>query len=96
MTLGLPPKLLEKMETYRDRLRSIFIVSSVVLLPGDQVQEGFESEEIEGLVVKVEPSQDEKCERCWVHDPTTGDEGQPPTICRRCFDALKEMGYVST
>jgi isoleucyl-tRNA synthetase len=46
------------------------------------------------LKIHVEPSVDEKCERCWVHDPTTGDDHQHPTICRRCLSALEEMRFI--
>ncbi|MFP3928948.1 MAG: zinc finger domain-containing protein, partial [Desulfobacteraceae bacterium] len=31
-----------------------------------------------------------KCERCWIHDPTVGQNGQHPTICSRCAEALEE------
>jgi isoleucyl-tRNA synthetase len=95
VTLGLPDKLLDKLNSYKDQLRSLFIVSSVRMVPAKKVEGGLESEEISGLRVKVAPSDDSKCERCWVHDPTVGHDHQYTTICRRCLDALTEMGVTA-
>ncbi len=96
VTVGLPQALLDALAPYRNQLRSIFIVSSVELLPSEKVEGGYESEEIEGLKVKVAPSEDEKCDRCWVHDPTIGEQSDHPTICQRCFGALSEMGLAGS
>ena len=96
LILGLPPQLLEKLESYRDQLRSVFIVSSVSLESSEAVQGGIESEEVPGLKVLVEPSPDPKCERCWVHDPSVGNDAGHPTICRRCIKALEEMESESS
>jgi isoleucyl-tRNA synthetase len=92
--LGIPADLDVLLDPYKDQLRSLFIVSSVRILPAGDVQDGFEGEEIEGLIVKVVPSRDPKCERCWVHDPSVGQFKHHPTICERCFNALKETGYI--
>ncbi len=92
--LGLPDDLLEKINPYKDQLRTIFIVSSVDIVPAEKIETGFESEVIEGLMVQVTSSRDKKCERCWVHDPTVGDDSQHPTTCKRCISALTEMGSI--
>ncbi|MBN1103734.1 MAG: isoleucine--tRNA ligase [Deltaproteobacteria bacterium] len=92
VTLGLPGHLLEFFRRYEKDLQSIFIVSSVSLVPGDTLSEGTESEELPGVKVKVEPSSDPKCERCWVHHPSVGGHAEHPAICDRCFQALQEMG----
>lgn len=89
--LGLSPQLTEKLAPYVDQLRSIFIVSSVDLAEIDQVEGGFESETIPGLKVKVSPSFDPKCERCWIHDPSVGDDKNHPNTCKRCRDVLDEI-----
>ncbi|MBW1887424.1 MAG: isoleucine--tRNA ligase, partial [Deltaproteobacteria bacterium] len=94
--LGLPDNLLEKINPYKDQLRTIFIVSSVDLVPAEKIETGFESEVIEGLMVQVTSSRDKKCERCWVHEPTVGDDSQHPTTCKRCISALTEMGSIQT
>jgi len=92
VTVGLSPDLMEKIAPYREQLRSIFIVSSVDIKDMDQLDDGLESETLPGLRVKVSPSTDPKCERCWVHDPTVGNDTSRPTICKRCIQALAEMG----
>ena len=93
VTLGLPEELEKLLEPYMAELHSIFIVSSAKSAPldGDGC---YLSEEIEGLKIKVEPSSDQKCERCWVHAPTVGNYHDHPGICERCHEALKQMGML--
>ena len=95
LTLGLPDQLLESLKPYIDQLKTIFIVSSVQVVPSADVGGGYESEEIEGLKVLVVPSGDTKCERCWVHDPSVGENNMHPTLCSRCYEAIVEAGYTS-
>ena len=94
VTLGLSEKLMTLLLPYKEDLRSIFIVSSVELLAEKDMSDGQPNEEIKGLSIKVGASDDTKCERCWVHDPTVGDYDNHPTICKRCLDSLNEMGLV--
>ena len=88
VTLGLSSELKENLKPYADQLRSIFIVSSVKLADIEQVEGGSESETVPGLKVMVAPSTDPKCERCWMHDASVGDDDENPTICKRCRDVL--------
>lgn len=89
ITLGLSPQLMEKLTPYGPRLRSVFIVSSVEIVEADLLDGGLENEIIPDLKIKVFPSSDPKCERCWIHDPTVGHDIKHPTICKRCLNALK-------
>jgi len=89
--LGVSKKLFELLNNYTYELKSIFIVSSVELVDIDQMEGGHESETLPGLKVAVSPSSDAKCERCWIHDPSIGDDTSHPTICLRCRDVLKEI-----
>jgi len=89
--LGLSPELMAKLSPYEDKLQSIFIVSSVDLVDIEKIDDAAESETVPGLKVTVSSSPDTKCERCWVHDPTVGDDGHHPGICGRCINALAEM-----
>lgn len=89
--LGLSHELADKLAPYVNQLRSIFIVSSVDLTEIDQLEGGYESETIPGLKVKVSPSSDPKCERCWIHDPSVGDDKNHPNTCKRCRDVLNEI-----
>ena len=92
--LALPAPLLDALRPYEDQLRFLFIVSSVQLAPSEDVEGGFESDELPGVQIVVSLNQDTKCERCWVHDPTVGENAEHPTVCRRCFDAMAEMGFI--
>jgi isoleucyl-tRNA synthetase len=94
VTLGLSPELEDQLTPYKDQLRSLFIVSSVNTVPAGDLTGGLKSEDIKGLIVSVAPSEDEKCERCWVHDPSVGTNSEHPAICERCLNALREMGYA--
>ena len=94
VTLGLPDDLKILLEPYMNELPSIFIVSSVKSAPLDSIDTGYSSDEIQGLLIKVESSPDVKCERCWVHDPTVGNYSTHPGICERCYEALGQMGMV--
>jgi isoleucyl-tRNA synthetase len=94
VTLTLPSNLLRELEPYKDQLRSIFIVSSVDLREEGESTNGIESETIPGLKIGVSPSDAPKCERCWVHDPSVGENVQYPTICDRCLGALAEMELI--
>jgi len=96
VTVGLPQNLREILESYKEVLRSIFIVSCVEIVDPSSVEGGYESENITGLKVKVVPSTDPKCERCWVRDPSVGDFSTHPTICKRCLDALATMEATSS
>jgi len=89
--LGATNSLYELLNGYLNQLKYIFIVSSVTLSAADTMEGGFESELVPGLKVAVFPSNDPKCERCWVHDPSIGEDVTHPTICRRCRDVLKEI-----
>ncbi|RLB19266.1 MAG: isoleucine--tRNA ligase [Deltaproteobacteria bacterium] len=90
--LGLSQELMDALSPYKNQLRSIFIVSSVKLVPLNQLESGRESDTMPGLKVNIAPSADPKCERCWVHDPTVGQSTEHPTLCKRCVDALEEIG----
>ena len=90
VTLGLPKNLFARLEAFQGQLRDLFIVSSVTLLPSDNVDGGYESEEIKGLKVVAKSSPDPKCERCWVHDPSVGKNPVHPALCKRCVGEIAE------
>jgi len=93
VTIGIPPELMVELAPYRDQFSTILIVSSAELVQADQLDDGIESETIPGVKIKVSPSNDQKCERCWIHDPTVGQDNNHPTICKRCLDVLEEITH---
>lgn len=94
VTLGLPEDLMATLAPFSEALRSILIVSSVKLVKPEEVPDGLAGEALPQVRVKVSPSGDPKCERCWVRDPTVGQDSGHPTICSRCGQALRDMESV--
>jgi isoleucyl-tRNA synthetase len=82
--------LFDLLQSFGDDLRSIFIVSAVSLacLPMDPAHA---VQETDSLSIRIEPAGGEKCERCWIHDPSVGQILQRPTICSRCQNALARI-----
>ncbi|QTA88621.1 isoleucine--tRNA ligase [Desulfonema magnum] len=80
------------LRSYAEELRSLFIVSKATLVQEEAPPEGaYECEDIEGLSILVVPAPGEKCERCWIHDPSVGTNPEHPGVCSRCQAALKEI-----
>ncbi len=38
--------------------------------------------------VRIEPTKNAKCERCWRYRPDVGAEAKHPTLCKRCADVV--------
>jgi isoleucyl-tRNA synthetase len=92
VTLSVGRTLYDALQPYAEQMRSIFIVSKAVVLNEETIDATFESAEVEGLRVRVESAEGEKCERCWVHDVSVGTAHEHPTICDRCLSALEQQG----
>jgi isoleucyl-tRNA synthetase len=77
-------KTFELLESRRDELRYLFIVSQVSL--------ALLEEEAAGEVrVRVERAAGQKCERCWNYSTFVGEFTRYPTACERCVEALAEI-----
>jgi len=74
--------------SYQDDLRSLFIVSQVVLTGSHPLPAAHISQEIAGLSIQVSAAEGEKCERCWVYDPGVGSHPEHATLCPRCLAAI--------
>ena len=94
LTIGLSQGLNDKLAPYKDQLKFLFIVSAVNIVSIQDLEGAEESPDVPGLKVKVESSRDQKCERCWIHDPSVGEDSEHPTICHRCVTAIKELGQL--
>ncbi|MCD6224705.1 MAG: isoleucine--tRNA ligase, partial [Deltaproteobacteria bacterium] len=75
--------LYNELAPYADDLKSIFIVSAAFLTK-EEHPGVYKSENIEGLSILVEQASGEKCVRCWMHDPSVGNDAGHPGICERC------------
>ena len=65
---------------YLDDLPGLFIVSQVVLEHGHGA-----------LEVEIERAQGQKCERCWKYTTDVGANGEFPTVCAPCAEAVEEI-----
>jgi isoleucyl-tRNA synthetase len=74
----------ELLESYREELRYLFIVSQVSLTL-------LEAEAGEDIRVTVERAAGQKCERCWNYSTLVGQFTRYPTACERCVEALAEI-----
>jgi isoleucyl-tRNA synthetase len=92
VTISVEGELYDRLVPYRQELRSIMIVSSVSLLKAEKLIDAFESDTINGMTIRVEKADGEKCDRCWVHDISVGSDTEHSTICNRCLAALHDMG----
>jgi len=68
---------------YYEDLRYIFIVSQVEVHEGD------------ALAVEIQKADGAKCERCWNYSLQVGASEKYPTVCERCFEALKEIDQTA-
>ncbi|MDM8552705.1 isoleucine--tRNA ligase [Desulfobacterales bacterium HSG2] len=97
----------EALKSYTDDLRAISIVSKLsfahknnedkTVAVGNTAEVNETPVKVpengdESLSVLVVPAPGNKCERCWICDPSVGTISDHPTICRRCRDALEYMG----
>jgi isoleucyl-tRNA synthetase len=78
------------LERHREQLRYLFIVSQA-LVTNDTLGNGFRSDALKGLAVRVDLADGKKCERCWNYSTHVGENKRYPTICERCSEALAEI-----
>lgn len=70
-------------------IEKIFIVSELEVVSLDSLDDAYTSED--GTIkVQVVSSELVKCERCWIHDATVGNNTEHDTICDRCIDSITE------
>jgi isoleucyl-tRNA synthetase len=92
VTLAAPAPYGETLAEYGAILDKLFIVSQVVLAEDDGLgANAYQSPEIEGLGIAVAKAPGAKCERCWIHATTVGDDPEHPTVCDRCRRELGDM-----
>ena len=71
-------------------LASLLIVSEAHVVEGrDKAPASAVTVEDGVLSIVVTPSELEKCERCWIHRDTVGQDTDHPTLCARCAEVVK-------
>ena len=78
---------------YGDSLEELLMVSELQVLdeePGAEAKaEMQEGQKEPKLLIAAEPSEHEKCDRCWNLRPTVGHNDQYPDLCDRCVEAVE-------
>ncbi len=92
VTISADKELFTLLDRYSDELKTILITSRVLLSENESLSGAVESREIKGLYISVEPAPGKKCERCWIYDLSVGAVSEEPGVCKRCRDALEEIG----
>jgi len=95
VTLGLPEGFLETVRPTVEELRTVFIVSKVSIVLDGGLDSAYQSTRIPGLAIRVDPAPGEKCDRCWIRDPSVGTDETHKAICSRCVQALGTGGKGS-
>jgi isoleucyl-tRNA synthetase len=94
VTLGASGDLMAFLESGRDQLKPLFIVSDVRLVEG--AVEGVASTAIPGLSVAVAQAPGRKCARCWTYATDVGRDAARPDVCARCAAALAAPPHEAT
>jgi isoleucyl-tRNA synthetase len=85
VTVHAPQNMQKLLESYRDDLRYLLIVSGVNL------KYAAEGNGMAPLRVDVEKAPGKKCDRCWNYSTRVGESERYPTVCERCLAALTEI-----
>lgn len=73
-------------------LDKMFIVSKAEVKPESQrPAEAVSLENVTGVWVQVQPAEGEKCERCWIIEPSVGQQSTYPTLCSRCCQVVEQL-----
>ena len=84
--------LREFLESFPEKLETIFIVSGVKLEgePPGGIAAGTPGENFKSLFIEVPRSTHRKCERCWNYRSSVGKSAVHPDICERCIEVVEK------
>ena len=92
VTLWCDDALTGLLSPYAEELRTIFITSIARLAELSGKDSDAADTDMGGLSITVARAAAQKCQRCWIYDPTVGEEPTQPELCGRCRNALAEGG----
>jgi isoleucyl-tRNA synthetase len=73
-------------------LEKIFIVSRADVKPeAERSSDALALDEVQGIWVSVKSAEGEKCERCWIIEPSVGSNEAHPTLCQRCSEVVARL-----
>jgi len=75
-----------------ENLEKIFIVSQADVRGEDErPADALSLEDVKGIWVSVKAAAGEKCERCWIIEPSVGTDRENPTLCQRCREVVARI-----
>jgi len=94
VTLYCDDDIAARLQRLGAELRFALIVSAVTIQPLASADNDAVATELAGLKLRITPAESAKCERCWHHNDTVGENTQHPTLCARCIDNIEGDGEV--
>lgn len=92
VTLYVDDSIATLLNTFADELRFILITSKATVKALSDAPENALKTDMNGLVVSIEKSIYEKCERCWHHTETVGTNASHASLCIRCISNIEGEG----
>ena len=83
---------MQTFEAFSDDLKTVFIVSKVVLHEGEAAPAGAFEETVSGIKVVVSEAAGHKCDRCWFVSEDAEDIGDGQHLCPRCASVTAKLG----
>ena len=75
-----------------DELRFVLITSEARVRAASERPDAAMETEVPGLWLRVAPSEQNKCGRCWHHRADVGSHREHPEICGRCLENIETAG----
>jgi len=94
VTIHAEQVLIDQLRVISDELRFVMITSSARLAPLDAA-DADAAVTLRGggrILVRAEPSQSQKCVRCWHHREDVGSHAAHPELCGRCIENVDGDG----
>jgi len=88
VTMYLPEALRELIDDYMGELRTIFIVSNVLISTENPPSDAWVSDSIKDLKVIISHAKGNKCSRCWNWTTDVGEDANHPALCGRCVSVV--------
>ncbi|CAG7856649.1 partial isoleucyl-tRNA synthetase, partial [biofilm metagenome] len=80
------------LQQFEDELRFVLITSNASVMAENTNLEDAIHTDIDGIKLKVMVSTNEKCVRCWHHQPDVGQHSTHPELCGRCIENVDGNG----
>lgn len=88
------PNVKQQLDVLGEELRFVLITSFAKVIPEHSGPVDVVMTEVPGLALKIEPTLNPKCERCWHRRQDVGANSNYPGICIRCVENISGSGEV--